>query len=144
MRYDIAQRTKALHEHVRNRLGRTIVFNRVKDEVYDAETGYTYTYWEQPTLKCSSIYEATTKQIEGNEGVVRLGDLLFVFAASDLTLQEGTDAAERADIGKPKPGDTITYDGDTYDVDLGDATQRMVSWLDPSEVLIHCFARRRD
>ena len=144
MRYDIAQRTKALHEHVRNRLGRTITFNRFKNEVYDAEEGTTYVYWEQPSFKCSSIYEASTKNIADHEGVVRQGDLMFVFAASDLSQQTGTDAAGRSDIGKPKPGDTITYDVGEYDIDLGDGERSMLAWLDPSEVIWHCVARRRD
>lgn len=141
MRYSIARRVKAMHTHLQNRLGQSITFNRVKNALLDPETGESFTYWEQPSFTCTAIFEATQRHVDGTRGVVRLGDLGFVFAASDLTAQSGTDAAGRTDVGHPKPDDYITYNGDTYDLDLGDGVS--IASLDPSNTLWTVWVRKR-
>jgi len=141
VRYSIGQRVTAMHTHLQNRLGQAITFNRVKDALLDPSTGEGFTYWEQPSITCTAIFEATQRHVGGEGGAVRLGDLGFVFAASDLTTQSGTDAAGRTDIGHPKPSDYITYNGDTYNLDLGDGA--MIANLDPSQTLWSVWARKR-
>jgi len=141
MRMQISKRVTRMSNHLRNRLGQAITFNRVKDETIHHQTGRTLTYWEQPSFTCTAIAEASISSIQGSEGIIRQGDMQFVFAASELAIQTGADAAGRSDIGKPKPGDTITYSGDTYEVDLGSGS--MVSTLDPSATLWQVWARKQ-
>ena len=140
MRMLVSKRVEKMATHLANRFGETITFNRVKARTRHHESGDSLTYWEQPSFTCVAIVEATTASIQGSEGVLKQGDLEFAFAASELEAQSGTDAAGRSDSGKPKPGDTITYDGDTYEVDLGNGA--MIATLDPTKTLWQVWARK--
>jgi len=137
----MAQRVTEAHQHLQNRFGQSIMFHRVKNHTQHHETGESYTYWEEPTITCTAIYEATTRHVQGTSGVVHLGDRAFVFAASDLTEQTGTDAAGRNDTCEPNADDYITYDGRTYKLDLGGGTK--ISWRDPTQTLWTVWARER-
>jgi len=121
-------------DHLIDRLGTEIGYNRFESQTWDPNVGEVKTWYEELTFN-ALVVSVTADEIRDGGGVITMGDTSFLFKISEFTDQGGDDTVS------PVSGDEIVYGGNTYDVNLGN--DKIIYEADVSDTLFLVYARRK-
>ena len=124
-------------EHLALRIASSVmVYKRYKGMGYVDEEP-TPTYWTDLSISLYVTGLVTTRQIAASGGHLEQGNRFFKFRVSDFTSSEAGEPTE------PGLGDAVTWDGLTWNLDLGGVGTLNILWKkDPTDTLLTVFARR--
>lgn len=128
----ISQVSRA-YDHITRRLGKKVIYKRLKEIRYDPEHGPTKLFWEEPEIECILISASErARKMEG--GLLQEGDLVAAIKKNSFTKQPG-----ETEDPMPKLGDEVIIDGVVWGLDLGG---KIFLEKDPTEQIFFVGLRR--